>query len=90
LRRNNPRIQGIGQRADVHGEKRGRRRHRVYFRAVARAVPGAQESGGPPVKPPERKGFGSVLIERALQRELGGVEYAFDPGGVICTLELKL
>jgi PAS domain S-box-containing protein len=49
-----------------------------------------QESGGPPVKPPERKGFGSVLIERALQRELGGVEYAFDPRGVTCTLELKL
>jgi PAS domain S-box-containing protein len=49
-----------------------------------------QESGGPPVKPPERKGFGSVLIERALQRELGGVEYTFDPGGVTCTLELKL
>jgi PAS domain S-box-containing protein len=49
-----------------------------------------QESGGPPVKPPERKGFGSVLIQRALQRELGGVEYKFDPGGVICTLELKL
>jgi two-component sensor histidine kinase len=49
-----------------------------------------QESGGPPVKPPERKGFGSVLIERALQRELGGVEYTFDPRGVTCTLELKL
>jgi PAS domain S-box-containing protein len=49
-----------------------------------------QESGGPLVKPPERKGFGSVLIERALQRELGGVEYTFDPGGVTCTLELKL
>jgi PAS domain S-box-containing protein len=49
-----------------------------------------QESGGPPVKPPERKGFGSVLIERALEREFGGVEYTFDPGGVTCTLELKL
>jgi PAS domain S-box-containing protein len=49
-----------------------------------------QESGGPPVKPPERRGFGSVLIERALQRELGGVEYTFDPGGVTCKLELRL
>jgi PAS domain S-box-containing protein len=49
-----------------------------------------RESGGPPVKLPERKGFGSVLIERALQRELGGVEYTFDPGGVTCTLELTL
>jgi PAS domain S-box-containing protein len=49
-----------------------------------------REGGGPPVKLPERKGFGSVLIERALQRELGGVEYTFDPGGVTCTLELTL
>jgi PAS domain S-box-containing protein len=49
-----------------------------------------QESGGPPVKPPERRGFGSVLIERALQRELTGVEYRFDLGGVACMLELTL
>jgi PAS domain S-box-containing protein len=49
-----------------------------------------QESGGPPVKPPERKGFGSTLIDRALRRELGGVQYDFDPRGVSCTLELKL
>ncbi len=25
-----------------------------------------QERGGPPVKPPQRKGFGSVLLERAV------------------------
>jgi PAS domain S-box-containing protein len=49
-----------------------------------------QETGGPPVKPPRRKGFGSVLIERALERELGGVEYSFDPRGVACALELQL
>jgi len=49
-----------------------------------------QESGGPPVKPPVRKGFGSTLIDRALRRELGGVQYDFDPRGVACTLELKL
>ena len=31
-----------------------------------------EESGGPVVAPPKRKGFGSRLIERALAAELGG------------------
>jgi len=39
------------------------------------------ERGGPPVKPPERLGFGSTLLERVTGRELGGhckVEYRRD------------
>jgi two-component sensor histidine kinase len=39
------------------------------------------ESGGPPVKPPERRGFGSTLLDRITGRELGGegrVEYCAD------------
>lgn len=47
-----------------------------------------QETGGPPVKPPERKGFGSRLIERALEGELGGARLEFAPEGVTCTLEI--
>jgi chemotaxis family two-component system sensor kinase Cph1 len=31
-----------------------------------------QESGGPPVSKPTRRGFGSILIERALSLETGG------------------
>lgn len=31
------------------------------------------EAGGPPVKPPERRGFGSTLLEHVTGRELGGV-----------------
>lgn len=31
-----------------------------------------QETGGPPVRAPERRGFGSSLIERAVPFELGG------------------
>lgn len=31
-----------------------------------------QEKGGPPVKPPTRRGFGSTIIERSLPFELGG------------------
>ena len=50
-----------------------------------------QESGGPPVKPPERKGFGSRLIERGLAAELGGdVRLHFEPSGVICTIDAPM
>ncbi|MCX7515357.1 PAS domain-containing protein [Frateuria hangzhouensis] len=46
------------------------------------------ESGGPPVAPPARRGFGSRLIERGLRHEIGGrVELDFAPGGLICTIE---
>lgn len=46
-----------------------------------------QESGGPPVTQPKRKGLGSRLIERALAAELGGevrVDYAST--GLMCTI----
>ncbi len=46
------------------------------------------ESGGPPVSPPARRGFGSRLLERGLAREIGGdVRLSFAPGGVVCTME---
>lgn len=42
-----------------------------------------QESGGPAVHPPARKGFGSRLLERGLKHDLkGDVELVFDPAGV--------
>ena len=47
-----------------------------------------REKGGPPVTPPERKGFGSMLIERALHNELGSAAIYFAPEGVTCTLEI--
>lgn len=31
-----------------------------------------RESGGPPVKPPQRRGFGSTIIEKSIPFELGG------------------
>lgn len=45
------------------------------------------ESGGPPVVPPERRGFGSRLLERGLAAELHGkVEVQYAPAGVRCTI----
>lgn len=44
-----------------------------------------RESGGPPVTPPLRRGFGSRLIERSLSRELDGeVTLDFEPTGLVC------
>ena len=49
-----------------------------------------RENGGPPVGMPAHKGFGSTLIERALQQEQGNSCFEFRPEGVICHLEMKL
>jgi PAS domain S-box-containing protein len=48
------------------------------------------ESGGPPVKPREDKGFGSLLIERVVASQLGAASVEFPPQGVTCTLEITL
>lgn len=49
-----------------------------------------QESGGPPVKAPSRKGFGSRLLERALAAENGCAELEFEPVGLHCTFMVPL
>jgi len=49
------------------------------------------ETGGPPVIPPARRGFGSRLLERGLAHELGGhVELSFPPDGVRCRIRARL
>jgi PAS domain S-box-containing protein len=46
-----------------------------------------QESGGPPVTPPGRKGFGSRLIEGGLAQDLDGeVRLDYEPAGVVCQI----
>lgn len=50
-----------------------------------------REEGGPPVRPPQRKGFGSRLIERNLARELDGtttIDYRRD--GVLCRIACRV
>ena len=50
-----------------------------------------RESGGPPVEPPTRRGFGSRLIERGLQADLGGAAALhFEPGGLRCEIHASL
>ena len=50
-----------------------------------------RESGGPPVEAPERRGFGSRLIERGLEADLGGgAALHFDPGGLRCEIHASL
>ncbi len=46
-----------------------------------------RESGGPPVTPPARRGFGSFLIERVFGADFNGsVRIEYHPGGVECVL----
>jgi two-component sensor histidine kinase len=50
-----------------------------------------KEEGGPPVAPPERRGFGSRLIEQGLAGDLTGkASLAFEPDGLRCTIEATL
>jgi two-component sensor histidine kinase len=45
-----------------------------------------RETGGPPVSPPARDGFGSRLVATALVPQGGRAERRFDPDGLICEL----
>jgi PAS domain S-box-containing protein len=50
-----------------------------------------EESGGPAVQPPTRRGFGTRLIERSLAQDLGGdVNIAFAATGLVCTVDAPL
>ncbi|HEY3947593.1 sensor histidine kinase [Phenylobacterium sp.] len=50
-----------------------------------------RESGGPPVTPPTRRGFGSRLLEEGLMHELGGrTRLAYHPDGVSCEVNASL
>ena len=47
-----------------------------------------RESGGPPVTPPSRTGFGSRMITTMLAKDFGGtVDLRYEPSGVVCRLD---
>ena len=49
-----------------------------------------KETGGPPVRPAERKGFGTMLIEEAFASQVGGsASLEYSPEGIVCTLECQ-
>ncbi|TPK79068.1 HWE histidine kinase domain-containing protein [Mesorhizobium sp. B2-4-17] len=59
----------------------GARRLRVEWR----------EQGGPPVKPAERKGFGTRMLERIFESESAGtVSLSFEQSGLVCLFEIDL
>ena len=48
-----------------------------------------RESGGPVVTLPQRRGFGSRVIEQGLAHELAGkIKLDFQPGGIVCTIDV--
>jgi PAS domain S-box-containing protein len=50
-----------------------------------------EEKGGSPVQPPQRRGFGTRLIERSLASDLqGNVSIDFAVSGVVCTIEAPM
>jgi two-component sensor histidine kinase len=50
-----------------------------------------REQGGPPVKPPRRRGFGSLLLERMLGTDLDGeVAADYRADGLVCTITAPL
>jgi two-component sensor histidine kinase len=72
---------------------------RVEVRWTLREGPGGarrldlawEETGGPPVRPPTRRGFGTQLIERAIARDLGAEVVAdYAPGGLRFRLSMPL
>jgi PAS domain S-box-containing protein len=50
-----------------------------------------RERGGPTVLPPQRRGFGSRLLERSLALDLDGeVQLSFEPSGLVCLIDAPL
>lgn len=53
-----------------------------HFRLVWR------ESGGPEVRAPERKGFGTVMLTRILAQEINGeISLEYNSDGLVCSME---
>jgi two-component sensor histidine kinase len=50
-----------------------------------------KESGGPPVTPPSRRGFGLLLLEEGLAEDMEGeVRFDYDPAGVVYQVVMPL
>jgi PAS domain S-box-containing protein len=70
---------------------------RVAIEWVVNSQPGSRlltitwrETGGPPVKAPEKRGFGSTLIENSLTSHGAKVSMQFAASGLSCVIEMPL
>jgi len=64
----------------IAGEERGRKLELEW-----------RESGGPPVTPAARKGFGTQLLTRVFDYESsGGIVLQYEPSGLLCVFRLSL
>ena len=48
------------------------------------------ETGGPPVKPPTRKGFGTRIIERMIAQLKGTTKFDWRPEGLVCEISVQV
>jgi two-component sensor histidine kinase len=72
---------GVGWAVDDGEGEGGVRRVRLAWR----------EAGGPAVREPERRGFGTALIEQSLEHDLEGTGgLRFEPDGLRCELSFPL
>ena len=60
-------------------------------REARRIIVSWRETGGPRVQPPDRQGFGSILIRRSLAKVLSSeVKHEFSPDGVTAEISLPV
>jgi len=83
--------------ARTHGALSNATGGKVAISCRLEAIPGGQqmrfhwqESGGPPVSPPVRKGFGSRQIEGLAQELNGTARLGYDSTGVICEIVMPV
>jgi two-component sensor histidine kinase len=63
----------------------------VTWRAVGdRRVIGWREADGPPVQPPKRRGYGSIMLRRLVEAAGGALAVDFKPDGVTAEITLPL
>jgi PAS domain S-box-containing protein len=48
------------------------------------------ETGGPPIEPPTRKGFGSRVITGMIEQLKGKVRFDWQPGGLVCEISVPV
>jgi two-component sensor histidine kinase len=66
-------------------------RVRVAWRTLdSRVAISWRETGGPPVKPPRKRGYGSIMLRRLVEAAGGALTTEFPPSGAIAEISLPL